>query len=42
MTDEKYFYLSSSLIKQIASLGGDVSAMVPDIVNKMLKERYKI
>lgn len=41
MTDEKYFYLSSSLIKQIASLGGDVSEMVPDIVNKMLKEKWK-
>ncbi len=40
MTDEKYFYLSSSLIKQIASLNGDVSKMVPDIVNKMLKEKY--
>ncbi len=40
MTDEKYFYLSSSLIKQIASLGGDVSEMVPDIVNRMLKEKF--
>ncbi len=41
MTDEKYFYLSSSLIKQIASLGGDVSSMVPDIVNSLLKEKFK-
>ncbi len=40
MTDEKYFYISSSLIKQIASLGGDVSSMVPEIVNKMLKEKF--
>jgi len=40
MTDEKYFYLSSTLIKQIASLGGDISKMVPEIVNKMLKEKY--
>lgn len=40
MTDEKYFYLSSSLIKQIASLGGDVSSMVPPIVDKMLKEKF--
>ncbi|MFN3411993.1 MAG: pantetheine-phosphate adenylyltransferase [Exilispira sp.] len=41
MTDEKYFYLSSSLIKQIASLGGDISKMVPDIVYRMLQEKFK-
>ncbi|NLJ05993.1 MAG: pantetheine-phosphate adenylyltransferase, partial [Exilispira sp.] len=40
MTDEKYFYLSSSLIKQISSLNGDVSGMVPDLVSKMLREKY--
>lgn len=41
MTDEKYFYLSSSLIKQIASLGGDISKMVPDIVCRMLQEKFR-
>lgn len=40
MTDEKYFYLSSSLIKQIASLGGDVSSMVPPLVDNMLKQKF--
>lgn len=38
MTDYKYSYLSSSLVKQIASLGGDVSGLVPKIVAKKLKK----
>jgi pantetheine-phosphate adenylyltransferase len=29
MTAMEYGYLSSSLVKEIARLGGDVSAMVP-------------
>ena len=31
--------VSSSLVRQIASLGGDVSPFVHDVVNKALKER---
>src|SRR3989344_4270933 len=30
MTDYRYSYLSSSFVKQIAGLGGDVSGLVPD------------
>ncbi len=37
MTGYKYSYLSSSLVMQIARLGGDVSDLVPDAVNKELK-----
>jgi pantetheine-phosphate adenylyltransferase len=37
MTDYKYSYLSSSLVKQIASLGGNVSGLVPKTVLKKLK-----
>jgi pantetheine-phosphate adenylyltransferase len=38
MTDYKYSYLSSSLVKQIATLGGNVSGLVPKIViNKLRK-----
>jgi pantetheine-phosphate adenylyltransferase len=36
--DYKYFYLSSSLIKQIVSLGGDVSDFIPTCVERALKE----
>ena len=37
MTDYKYSYLSSSLVKQISGLGGNVSGLVPDSVLKKLK-----
>jgi len=38
MTDFKYSYLSSSLVKQIALLGGDIAAFVPSYVEKKIKE----
>jgi pantetheine-phosphate adenylyltransferase len=38
MTDYKYSYLSSSLVKQIATLGGNVSGLVPKIVINKLKK----
>lgn len=38
MTDYKYSYLSSSFVKQIAHLGGDVKELVPAPVVKILKE----
>ncbi len=37
--DPKYFVLRSSSIKELASFGGDLSGMVPDIVAKALKEK---
>jgi len=37
MTDYKYSYLSSSFVKQIAHLGGDISELVPAPVAKKLK-----
>ncbi len=40
MTDYKYSYLSSSFVKQIARLGGDISAFVPPPVEERLK-RWK-
>ena len=40
MTDYKWFYTSSTIIKEAASFGGDVSGLVPPIVNKKLKEKY--
>jgi pantetheine-phosphate adenylyltransferase len=38
---EKFSYLSSSLIREIASLNGDVSQFVPSVVEKALKEKFK-
>ncbi len=34
-------YLSSSLVRQIASFGGDVSAFVPKDTEKIIKAKYK-
>ncbi len=40
MPDEKYFYISSRLINQVASLGGDISKFVPPFVEKRLREKF--
>ena len=40
--DYKYFYLSSSLIKQIIKLGGDLKDFVPANVKQALLEKYKL
>ena len=39
MTDEKYSYLSSSLVKQLVSFGGDVSAFVPKEIEEAMKQK---
>ncbi|MBI4358889.1 MAG: pantetheine-phosphate adenylyltransferase [Candidatus Omnitrophica bacterium] len=39
MPSEKHFYLSSRLIKEIASLGGNVSRFVPPFVQRALSAR---
>ena len=36
MTNEDDFFVSSSLVKEVASFGGDVSRMVPEVVNAAL------
>jgi len=40
MPGEEFFFISSSLVKEIASLKGDVSGMVPEIVAKALKKKF--
>lgn len=40
-TSTEYSFLSSSIIKQVASLGGCVRGLVPEIVLTALKEKYK-
>lgn len=39
VTDSDYSHISSSLIREIVSLGGSVKNMVPDLVEKKLKEK---
>lgn len=41
MPTEDHFYTSSSLIKQVACYGGDVSALVPPNVHDALRARYQ-
>ena len=41
MPDERYVYLSSSMVKEIARLGGDFSSFVPTSVRNSLKGRDK-
>jgi pantetheine-phosphate adenylyltransferase len=40
ITNEEHTFLSSSTVKEVASLGGDVSGMVPARVAEALKARF--
>ena len=40
MTDERNHYVSSSLVKEVSSLGGDVTGLVPAPVVAALAEKY--
>jgi len=35
-----YFFVSSSLIKEVASLGGDLKGIVPPLVQSRLREKF--
>ena len=39
-TSPQYSFLSSSLVKEVARFGGDVSSMVPAVVSVRLDERF--
>ena len=41
MPNSKYIHISSSMVKEVASLGGDVSDYVPSHVNDELIKKYK-
>ena len=41
MTSERWFYVSSSRLRELVSFGADVSDFVPPIVNKRLQERLR-
>lgn len=40
MTDYQWLYISSTIIKSAASLGGDVQGLVPEVVWQRLREKY--
>jgi pantetheine-phosphate adenylyltransferase len=41
MTDERNHYVSSSLVKEVASFGGDVSGLVPELVERALHDKLR-
>ncbi|OBF17845.1 pantetheine-phosphate adenylyltransferase [Mycobacterium sp. ACS4331] len=40
-TAPKYSFVSSSLAKEVATLGGDVTDLLPDVVNRRLQDRLR-
>ena len=42
MTSKDYFFVSSRTIKEVAKLGGGVEGLVPDLVARRLKKKFKL
>ena len=40
MSTPQYMYLSSSIVREMASMGGDVHRFVPECVERALKEQF--
>jgi pantetheine-phosphate adenylyltransferase len=41
MTSEQYGFTSSTLIREVASLGGDLSNLIPKSIHERMKQRLK-
>ncbi len=41
MTRAEYSFISSSTVKEVASFGGSLRSLVPPVVEKRLKEKFK-
>jgi pantetheine-phosphate adenylyltransferase len=41
MPAEQYTYVSSRLVKEVFALGGSVSGLVPEVVEKRLKQKHQ-
>lgn len=42
MTRNQYSFLSSSIVKEVAKYGGDISELVPEVVVKAMREKFSI
>lgn len=40
MPSEEYSFLTSSLVKEVSSFGGSVKGLVPEVVEKALREKF--
>ena len=41
ITDSQYMYLSSSMVKQVAQFGGDVTGFLPEVIREEVVQRLK-
>ena len=41
LSDEQYMHISSSTIREIAQLGGDVSSMTPPSIADALSKKFR-
>ena len=39
--DWEYFYLSSTIVKEVASFNGDISQFVPKVVEQRIREKIQ-
>jgi pantetheine-phosphate adenylyltransferase len=42
MTSKDYFFISSRTIKEVAGFGGSVKGLVPEVVERRLKEKFSL
>ena len=42
MTRNQYSFLSSSIVKEVAKYGADISELVPEVVEKALLEKFRL
>ena len=42
MPSEEYTFLSSTIVKEVASFGGSIEGLVPDAVEKALRGKFKL
>jgi pantetheine-phosphate adenylyltransferase len=42
MTGARWIYISSRIIKEVVQAGGSVTGLVPEVVEKKLREKFKI
>ena len=42
MPDEKYTYISSRLIKEVFTLGGEITGLVPPVVEEKLRAKQRV
>ncbi len=41
ISSTQYSFLSSSIVKEVAMLNGDISSLVPEVVNKSIEQKIK-